>query len=535
MHERNRGKDEGRRNGGAIGFGIGAIALLPFGPIAMCTCSVVGILIGYLFGWLYDFERARARESIAERELRRLSYLVRYATDQISRRLYIHASVADAEFCMDLLESVIKEFRPVVRVAHLSSQARKKLRLFHSFLSRPAVLQCLWMYVNGFIGKWAKSMTVGEFVATCETILRTLVDSEVKLGLTNSKERLEVIIKVEHFLSQPLIRLFLESQSPQGGSSSVIGDLEVLLVRDLKSHIIASGISLAVTPDRPGPSDELITETPEPRAFFRSFKDFMEFDIELKHRIPITADESRFILEKEAEPLDSPGWDLSVNKANIKVLRYIEHESHSRGPPPPVLVRAYATVPNTTVSNIFYHIMDPVVRTSWDKTFDKFSMVPHAHDDECAILYCTIHAPVGVSPRDFLQYRKSIVQPGLAIIMMRSAEHADKPPTPGYIRAESLISGYVIRQRDSDCELFLMSQTDIKGLIPKWMVNMFAAKAPAQWVENLVKSCQSLKTKQFGGDETAMNAFLEDYMHRRTDTPPVQRFNSVISAAGDSV
>ena len=43
------------------------------------------------------------------------------------------------------------------------------------------------------------------------------------------------------------------------------------------------------------------------------------------------------------------------------------------------------------------------------------------------------------------------------------------------IRAESYISGYVLRQEIQNGEkllkIFLMSSTDTKGYVPKWVVN----------------------------------------------------------------
>lgn len=536
-------KDIGRRTGGAIGFGVGSIVLLPFGPIAMCLFGILGLLLGFLFGLLYDTQRLRFRESAAEKDLKRLTYLVRFASDQINKRLFIHSSASDADYCLNLLETVILEFRPFVRVAHLSSTVLKKLRLLHSFLSHQTVLQCLWMYVNGFLSKWASSLTVMEFIETCQNVLQTLVDVEAKLGLTKTHDRLEVIVRVEEFLSQPLIKLFLESQS-RGIDISVVGNLEALLVRDLRKHMASSGITLATlriesegddfldTMESPDPTSPKVYQSPAHigRAFFRSFKDFMDFDLDLKHKLPITIHEARFLYEKEAEPLNAPGWELTVNRSNMKVLRYISNgdSQSSSGASPPVLVRAYAKIPNISMANVFYHIMDPELRPKWDQNFSKFSLIPHAHDDECEILYCTINSPFGVTPRDFLQYRKSLVDANVATIMMRSAEHEEKPPVSGYIRAESLISGYVIRQTGPDCELFLMSQTDIKGLIPKWMVNMVAAKAPAQWVENLAKSCNKLKDASFGGDVSKMNQFLDEYMDRRKAPHlAIERFNSV--------
>jgi hypothetical protein len=563
-----KGNDIGKKTGGSIGFALGAIVLLPFGPISMCVCAVGGLCLGILFGLIYDFQRARLNESLAERELKRLTYLVRFASNQINKRLFIHSSASDVDYCLDLLETVIVEFRPFVEVAHLSPSVLKKLRLLHSFLSQNIVMQCLWMYVNGFLARWANSLTVMEFIETCQNVLQTLVDVELKLGLNEPDDRLEVIVKVEEFLKQPLIRLFLDSQS-RGVDISAVGNLQALLVRDLRKHIVKSGIRLPsldikrkVTSVHSGAIsesdvDELeaqgymdsmeIPETVTPtayqspqhigRPFFRSFKDFMEFDLELKHRIPITVHEARFLYEKEAEPHNNPGWETTVSRPNIKVLRYIHsNEANHTGPNPPVLVRAYASIPKVTMANVFYHIVDTDLRPKWDQNFAKFSLVPHPHEEECEILYCTINAPFGVTPRDFLQYRKSIVEGSVVTIMMRSAIHDEKPPVHGYIRAESLISGYVIRQKGEDCELFLMSQTDIKGLIPKWMVNIAAAKAPAQWIDNLIRSCTRLKDTEFNGDQEKMNTFFESFMQKRLAQPiSVERFSSAGSGLANNV
>jgi hypothetical protein len=57
-----------------------------------------------------------------------------------------------------------------------------------------------------------------------------------------------------------------------------------------------------------------------------------------------------------------------------------------------------------------------------------------------------------------------------------------------------------------------MSQTDIKGLIPKWIVNMVAAKAPAQWVESLTISCDQSLAKQFSNNSDSMNDFLAKFL-----------------------
>lgn len=553
-----RARTEGRRTGGSIGVGLGTICLIPFGPIAMCICGLGAFLIGYLLGLLFDLHRARTRESVAEKQLKRLTYLVRFATDQIDRRLFIHSSESDTDYCLALLESVILEFKPFVEVAHLSPILQKKLNLFHFFLRHQSVRDCLWIYVNGFLSKWTTSLTVPEFTRTCGDILSTLVMLERKLGLVEPESRLAVIIKVEEFLNDPKVKAFNSHQQHQG--EAVKKSLEAVLVRDhyykipssprrrrLSSADVYSARSFRIAPSGSPQAtagsdddDDLLFEdtyedaligsretspatvrragvTPRTsRSFFKSFQDFMDFDVELKHQMPISPTECRFLYEKEAEPLTANGWELAVDRKLIKVLKFVPPDSSRADTGTSVLVRAYAVLPMTRIETCFYNIYDPKKRQSWDSNFAEISVIP-TPDSE--ILYCVLQSPFGVTPRDFLQYRRANRELGedgssVLIIIMRSAAHAEKPPIPGYIRAESYISGYVMRQRGKDCHLFIMSQTDVKGLIPKWIVNMMAAKAPAQWVDNLVKSCNNC-VKDFSNDVSKMNDFLSEYVEEK--------------------
>jgi hypothetical protein len=63
------------------------------------------------------------------------------------------------------------------------------------------------------------------------------------------------------------------------------------------------------------------------------------------------------------------------------------------------------------------------------------------------------------------------------------------PPKRGRVRAETYASGYVIRKTESGCSLFLVAQNDIKGMLPKFIVNSQAARVPPQWIGGLQKAC----------------------------------------------
>merc|ERR1711902_427912 len=91
------------------------------------------------------------------------------------------------------------------------------------------------------------------------------------------------------------------------------------------------------------------------------------------------------------------------------------------------------------------------------------------------ILYSLMKV-TGVTPRDFLQFRRArVMDDGSILLVLRSAEHPDFPESKNAIRAESYISGYVLRQAvengESVLKIFLMSFSDIKGLIPKWIIS----------------------------------------------------------------
>lgn len=68
------------------------------------------------------------------------------------------------------------------------------------------------------------------------------------------------------------------------------------------------------------------------------------------------------------------------------------------------------------------------------------------------------------------------------------------------VRAETIISGYVIEQIQNDppvTSLTIISQNDIKGLIPKYLVNMASGKAPKQWVSNLITGCEKYDAGEY--------------------------------------
>lgn len=106
-----------------------------------------------------------------------------------------------------------------------------------------------------------------------------------------------------------------------------------------------------------------------------------------------------------------------------------------------------------------------------------------------------------VSDRDFVQRRKKWINfPDENTICMhfKSVESPKMPPVKKVVRGDIIISGYCIRTvslNPPKTFLSIISQTDIKGSIPKWLVNAVSQKAPKDWVVNLIKGCNMVRQK----------------------------------------
>jgi hypothetical protein len=50
------------------------------------------------------------------------------------------------------------------------------------------------------------------------------------------------------------------------------------------------------------------------------------------------------------------------------------------------------------------------------------------------------------------------------------------------------MTGYLLKEvGEKETHLIIINQTDIKGLVPTWIVNMVASKAPITWINKLEK------------------------------------------------
>lgn len=166
---------------------------------------------------------------------------------------------------------------------------------------------------------------------------------------------------------------------------------------------------------------------------------------------------------------------------------------------PIIMVRCDVECKGIRPHECFQLIYDFDIRRTWDKnlpTQEVFETI----DDKIDYIYSMFKAPWGVANRDFCQYRRwEYDQKGLEyIIYMLSVDHEKCPTIKDNVRAHTYISGYTVKKHPTDpnsCQMMIISQVDIKGLVPKFIVNGVAASGPSSWASDQIKSAAKCREK----------------------------------------
>ena len=176
-------------------------------------------------------------------------------------------------------------------------------------------------------------------------------------------------------------------------------------------------------------------------------------------------------------------FKLMTNKKGTKVFKRFDEGN------PLILVRCDSMV-RGDVEKIFDLLFDLGKRERWDTIFCKMKVLK-VINDHTDLVYSYIKAPSFITNRDFLQKRISYrnVQGFDIVIAFISMSDDDFPLVKKTIRAHTYISGYALKQENPEyTSIVTLSQSDIKGLIPKAILNRAAAKAPYDWVKKLEKA-----------------------------------------------
>jgi hypothetical protein len=171
------------------------------------------------------------------------------------------------------------------------------------------------------------------------------------------------------------------------------------------------------------------------------------------------------------------------------------------------MIKSIFTIENYTKEQVYEAIANVSIRKEWDKIFSEFKVI-EADSEGYEILYMSIKvkfiftkAPVFVKNRDFVQRRKiwkNFPDENSVILHFKSVDNQHCPVKKDFIRANTIISGYYIQTLSTNplrTRLSGITQTDVKGIIPKMIVNRVAQNAPKEWMKNLLNGCKIVKDR----------------------------------------
>ena len=190
-----------------------------------------------------------------------------------------------------------------------------------------------------------------------------------------------------------------------------------------------------------------------------------------------------------SEPI-SEGWDTVKETPTLQVYKKITEAS------PVAIIKAKILIADTNIEDVLFAIWDGDFRREWDNVIQDFHVVEKVSEDNDVIyFYAKSPLPALVSNREFLQHRKYVKDNTGIYIVYWSADRNDIPTPNGWVRANTIISGYAIKPDNYGVLVEFISQNDVKGKIPPKLINSFAPGKAIDWVKKLGKACVTLKEK----------------------------------------
>jgi len=168
-------------------------------------------------------------------------------------------------------------------------------------------------------------------------------------------------------------------------------------------------------------------------------------------------------------------WDQTIEGSNIKI------------------VRIWAKINGVKAPTLYDVLHDPDYRKTWDENMVDGYRIERL-DDNNDIGYYSIHSPSWlVYGRDFCNMRSWFVDNERKefIIFNHSVPHKDCPEVKGYVRAISLLTGYLVKPDPNDensCILIYITQVDAKGLIPTWIMNNVTTFVATGFIKKISKA-----------------------------------------------
>lgn len=237
-------------------------------------------------------------------------------------------------------------------------------------------------------------------------------------------------------------------------------------------------------------------------------------------QIPDDSDFSSF----KDQCLSADGWTSRYNKGGVTVWCRDQESST-------VQKLKMRIVCKDVMAETLYDVLhDTSYRKKWDTnmidTYDIGRLTVNAD-----VGYYSWKCPSPLKNRDFVTMRSWLPLGNDFLIINYSVKHPQHPPKKDYVRAVSLLTGYLIQSNGAaGSTLYYLTQVDPRGSLPKWVVNRVSQFVAPKAMRKIYKV--SLKYPEW---KRKHNPSLKPWMFPEQNTLPCINVSELTLQRADSL
>ncbi|KAK0132898.1 START domain-containing protein 10 [Merluccius polli] len=135
------------------------------------------------------------------------------------------------------------------------------------------------------------------------------------------------------------------------------------------------------------------------------------------------------------------------------------------------MIKCRMTIADVSAATMYDVIHDAPYRSTWDHTMmESYDIARLSANADFG--YYAWSCPPPLKNRDVVTLRTWQVTDEDYVIVNFSVKHQKHPPRHAFVRAISILSGYLIKPTGpNSCSFTYLSKADPKGSLPKWVVN----------------------------------------------------------------
>lgn len=176
------------------------------------------------------------------------------------------------------------------------------------------------------------------------------------------------------------------------------------------------------------------------------------------------------------------GWTLAYNKKAVHVWTKKNDVSSFK------MVKVRCQYTDISAAVLYDVLHDPEYRKVWDSHMLSGEDICYINPNN-DIGYYAARSPPPLRNRDFVMQRSWLENNGEYMIMNHSINYADRPSSKKFIRGISYMTGYyIISKGPESCDLYYITQSDLRGRIPSWVINRASHRVAPTVVAKLHKA-----------------------------------------------